>query len=78
MRLRTLCLALGAVLAVGVFACREEGTAEKAGRKIDEAVENVRNGGDGALENLGEKADDALDEAKDAVDDLKDKATADE
>ena len=78
MRIRTLCLALGAVLAVGAFACREEGAAEKAGRKIDEAVENVRNAGDGALEDLGEKADDAVDEAKDAVDDLKDKAAAEE
>jgi hypothetical protein len=78
MRVRILCLALGAVLAAGAFACREEGAAEKAGRKIDEAVDNVRNAGDGALEDLGEKADDAIDDAKDAVDDLHDKATAEE
>ena len=77
MRIRSLCLTLAVALAAGAFACREEGAAEKAGRKLDQAVDNVRQGGEGALEKAGEKVDDAVQDAKDAADDLKDDAKAD-
>ncbi|HZO10434.1 MAG TPA: hypothetical protein VFC77_13695 [Myxococcota bacterium] len=78
MKVRTLCLTLAVALAAGAVACREEGTAEKAGRKIDEAVENVQNGVNDAAENVGDAANDALDSAKDGVEDLKEKAAAEE
>ena len=64
MTIRILSLALAVALAAGSVACREEGGAEKAGRQLDQAVED-----------LGDKADAAVDDAKDAVDDLKDQAT---
>jgi hypothetical protein len=58
----TLALALG-------LGCREEGVAEKAGRKLDEAVEKLQHPDEGALEKLGRKTDEALDDAKAAVED---------
>jgi hypothetical protein len=39
---------------------REEGPAEKAGKAIDEAVEDSKN----AVENAGDKVEDAVDEAE--------------
>ena len=64
---------LVAALSLANVACKEEGPAEKAGRAIDEAAENVQEGvqelteQDGALEKAGEKADEAIDEAKEMV-----------
>jgi uncharacterized Ntn-hydrolase superfamily protein len=78
MKTRNLYLTLAVALAAGGLACGEERTAEKAGRQIDEAVENVQDGANDAVEDLGDAADDALDSAKDSVDDLKEKATAEE
>ncbi len=44
-----------AVLALGLAACEKEGPAERAGEKIDEAVESA---GD-AIEDAGDKIKDA-------------------
>jgi hypothetical protein len=63
---------------VGAFACREEGPAEKAGRKLDEAVDTVRHGNEGALEELGRKTDDAIDDVKEKAEDLKDEESAED
>ena len=69
--MRRFALPLGlAVLAV-LGACREEGAAEKAGRKIDEAIEELTHPEEGALEKLGRKADEALEDAKRAVEEAK-------
>jgi len=46
---------LSAVL--GLAACQQEGTAEKAGQKIDQAVENAGKKLEGAKESLGDKAE---------------------
>ena len=78
MRTRTLCLAFAVALAAGAFACRQEGAAEKAGGKIDQAAESVQMGGGGAFEAVGRKADDAADDAKDDADDQQDDAPSDE
>lgn len=59
----TLTLATG----LGGAACREEGAAEKAGRKIDEAVDKLQHPNEGTLEKLGRKTDEALDDAKEAI-----------
>jgi hypothetical protein len=56
------------VLALGV-GCREEGAAEKAGRKLDEAVEKLKHPDEGPLEKLGRKTDEAFDAAKEAIED---------
>jgi hypothetical protein len=61
-------LAIAALLAVslGPAACkREEGAMEKAGEKIDEAVDEITHPNEGPLEEAGRKVDEAVDDAKD-------------
>jgi hypothetical protein len=58
-------LALVALLGLG--ACREEGAVEKAGKKLDEAVDKLTHPNEGPLEKLGRKTDEAFDDAKEAV-----------
>jgi hypothetical protein len=60
-------LALAAVLAVGMplcTGCREKGPVEKAGEKVDEAVDKMKDAVDpkGPAERAGEKIDRALDQ----------------
>lgn len=49
-------------------ACERQGPLERAGEEIDEAVEDVKNGG----ETLGNKVDDAIDDVNDSVRDAAD------
>jgi hypothetical protein len=49
-------------------ACERQGPLERAGEEIDEAVEDVKNGG----ETLGNKVDDAIDDVSDSVRDAAD------
>jgi hypothetical protein len=49
-------------------ACEPSGPLERAGEEIDEAFEDVRNGG----ETLGNRIDDAIDDVSDGVDDAVD------
>ncbi len=51
------------ILAVAT-SCRKKGPAEKAGEKMDEAIENVQDSINpkGPVEKVGEKIDDALGE----------------
>ena len=67
MRSRFLWLALLLAGLAGAPGCREEGVAEKAGRKLDEAVDELAHPNEGALEKLGRKTDEALDDAKQKV-----------
>jgi hypothetical protein len=48
-----------------LLACEKQGTLEQAGEEIDEAVEDIKAGG----ETTGNKIDDAIDEVKDDVED---------
>lgn len=59
---RGLLLALAIPFAV-LLGCSEPGPAEKAGSKVDEAVESVKDAIDpaGPAEKVGEKIDDAVD-----------------
>lgn len=61
----SLILFLGLAVA-GMYACpdSDEGPAERAGEKIDDAAEDV---GD-KMEDAGDKMEDAADKAEDAVD----------
>ena len=59
-------LALAAVLAIGTTyctGCQEKGPVEKAGEKVDEAVDKMKDAVDpkGPAEKAGEKVDRALD-----------------
>jgi len=50
-------IAFGTLLAAGAVACGEERSAEEAGRQIDEAIEDVREGARGAAEDVGQAAE---------------------
>lgn len=51
-------------LALGAAACSEEGSMEKAGKAMDEAIEDARDAGAEALDQAGEKLDEAEEKAK--------------
>jgi hypothetical protein len=55
------------VALLGYGACREEGAVEKAGKRLDDAVDKLTHPNEGPLEKLGRKTDEALDDAKDAI-----------
>jgi hypothetical protein len=60
-------IATAALLAValGPVACqREEGALEKAGKKIDETVDEITHPNEGPLEKTGRKVDEAVEDAK--------------
>ena len=63
---RSLCVRvlLSAALVTSVLACREEGKAEKAGRKFDEAIEKLQHGDEGVLEKAGRKLDEGVEELR--------------
>ena len=68
-------LVIGAFLLVSAFGvgCREEGTVEKAGRKLDEVVDKLQHPNEGPLEKLGRKTDEALDDTKEAIDEARER-----
>jgi predicted small lipoprotein YifL len=53
-------------LLLALAACEKQGPLERAGEEIDEAVEDVRAGG----ETAGNKIDDAVDEVRAAAEDV--------
>ncbi len=69
---------LTAILAFSLFlvGCQEEGPAEKAGKKIDEAVENVEEkiNPQGTAEEAGEKIDEAVEKTKEEAGKIKQKS----
>lgn len=71
----SLLLALGAgtALAVGGAAgCEEQGPAERAGERIDEATEDAAENVDETIDDAQENLDDARDDLNDNVDDTLD------
>ncbi len=54
---------MAVTLMLGSAGCREEGTAEKAGKKVDEVVDRLRHGDEGDLEKAGRKLGEAMDDA---------------
>jgi hypothetical protein len=69
MRRLILLLGFAALLVTGVAACHEEGAVEKAGKKLDDAVDKLTHPNEGPLQKLGRKTDEAIDDAKEAIDD---------
>jgi vacuolar-type H+-ATPase subunit H len=53
-----------------LLACEKQGPLERAGEEIDEAVEDIKAGG----ETTGNKIDDAIDEARKNVEDAAEEA----
>jgi hypothetical protein len=64
MRQVALTVGLGVALLAG---CEQKGPAEKAGQKIDKAVEDTNKDAQKAGEKLGEKLDEAAKKARDAT-----------
>lgn len=62
---------LALLAAMAVAGCEDQGPVERAGEEIDEAVEDVRAGG----ETMGNKVDDAVDEAREGVEDAAEEVT---
>ena len=59
------------VFFVTIAGCqKEEGTMEKAGKKVDESVEKTKD----AMEKAGEKVGEGIDKAKDTMDEAAQKA----
>lgn len=54
---------LGTSIAFGVAGCEKEGTLERAGEEVDEAVDTMRNG----EESTETKVDDAVDEVREGA-----------
>ena len=69
---------LSVALVCGALAgCEQEGPAEKAGERIDEAVEQTRDaiddsGQQGTMERMGEKLDEGVEEAGEAMEEAGD------
>lgn len=57
--------ALGLAVAAGAVGCHEEGPAERAGRKLDELVEQL--GDEGPMEKAGRQLDEAVEDAKESA-----------
>lgn len=64
--------ALVVTLTLGIAACDKQGPAERAGEKVDHAVDTIKNGGEEpAHDKLEDAAHDVQDAAKQAVEDAK-------
>ena len=64
-----LAIALGLAVASGTLACeRDQGALEKAGEKIDNAVDDITHPGEGPVEKaarkMGEKVDDVTEDIR--------------
>ncbi len=56
------------IVGLGLVGCEREGPLERFGEEVDEAAENVRNGG----ETTENKVDDAVDDIREGVNDAAD------
>jgi hypothetical protein len=64
---------VGALLIGGAVSCREEGPTERAGRAVEEAAEDLREGSEDAAEEIREGVDDAAEETREAAERLGDR-----
>jgi predicted small lipoprotein YifL len=67
MKLNTKIIVAAMMLVPALYACEREGPLERAGEEVDEAIKDVRNGG----ETTGNKVDDAVDDIRDGVKDAR-------
>ena len=61
--------AIAVLMTLPLFAaCEKQGPLQRIGEEVDEAVEDVKNGG----ETTGNKVDDAVDDVRDGINDAAD------
>lgn len=65
--MKTFKLTAIALLPFALWACEQPGPVERVGEEVDEAIEDIRNGG----ETLPNRADDAVDDVRDGVNDAR-------
>jgi hypothetical protein len=65
--MRSIALPILAALALSMVGCREEGAAERAGREIDEAVEDTGEAVEEAAEDVEDAAEEARKKAQEAL-----------
>jgi len=70
MKLILTTVTLSFLLIAGATGCQDEGPAERAGRQIDETVEEATGGAEGALERFGREVDEAVEETQEAVEEV--------
>ncbi len=58
-------LVIGAMLGAGLVACEKEGPAERAGKQIDAAAKDLKEGADKAADKIQDTADDLQDKLDD-------------
>ena len=58
-------IALALALASGALACERKGPLEKAGEKVDNAVDDITHPGEGPVEEAARKAGEKVDDVKD-------------
>jgi hypothetical protein len=68
MKSKSMALLIVTGLALSAGGCREEGTAERAGREIDEAADEIGDELEDAADEVEEEAEEARRKAKDALD----------
>lgn len=68
-------LAVGTLLIAGFSGCRQEGSAEKFGRKVDDATARATDAIDSATERAGDSIDRATERASDAIDSAAERAS---
>lgn len=71
MNIRMMTIAAALALITSLSACKEEGPMEKAGKKMDEAAEEVEESFEDAADGVEDAVDDAADEIEDEVDDAR-------
>ena len=58
------------IVALGLVGCEREGPLERFGEEVDEAAENVRNGGETTENRIDDAVDDIREGVNDAADEL--------
>ena len=55
-------------VATGVLGCeREKGTMERAGKKVDEVIDDIAHPNEGPIEEAGRKIDEKVEDAKESL-----------
>lgn len=62
-------IALALALASGALACENKGPLEKAGEKVDAAVDDITHPGEGPVEEAARKAGEKVDDVKEDLSD---------
>jgi hypothetical protein len=63
---------LASTFLLGIAACEREGTLERAGEEVDEAIDTMKRGEESTATKMDDAVDEVRDGVNDAVDEMKD------